>query len=1063
MGREGREHADAGALDDFVEAFESAWERDGAPRLEAFLPPADHPLRSAVLRELIRVDLEYSRERGSPRRLADYELLFPELFRDPDGLRAVAFEEYRLRRLAGEPAAPEEYADRFGIDTSGWPRSAVTPLPATVRVAGLRADRADFSLDQPFSLGGSSGANGAKAARFPAVGEEFLGFRLVAELGRGAFGRVYLAEQADLAGRRVALKLTTHLAFAEPQTLARLQHTNIVPIYSAHRAGPFEAVCMPYFGPTTLAHLLSHLRRQDAWPESGKELAATLANLHSLTLPDGGSGRGKDGASASPFLANAEVSPTPDGAVALKVLESYSYAEAVLWIGARLADGLAHAHERGILHRDLKPANVLLSDDGQPMLLDFNLAADAARGPAGAGGTPAYMAPEQLESAQDRTRPKPDGRADVYALGVLLFEFLTGRHPFPQRDGPVATVLPLLLADRLGPPPRLRTLNPNVSPATEAIVRRCLEPNPAKRCPSARALGEDLECQVAHRPLRHVREPSVRERLRKWRWRNPRLAAVLGVTALAAVVVLGLAGLATARGERIEGLEAERTAALARYEAAGQLGRLRAEVRPIQYLLAARAGEPEKLDEGIESCRRALGLYGVPDDPLWESRPAVANLDDEGRRELRGHVGELLVLLAQATALRAELRTAAERDAALVEALRLNELAGNCLPDEARAVREQRAGLVLRRSDAAEARRLKELAEASPPQTARDFYLSAAGHVAAGGVAEAVPLLEEATRREPRHFWAWFLLGVCHDRQGRDVHAEGCYGACIALWPDFPWSHFNRGLTHLRRRDHARARADFSEAIRLRPDLADAHVNRALTELGLNRPVAAVADLTRALELGVPYTRVYFLRARAKELAGDPAGAKADREEGFRRKPTDEPSFVARGLARADADPAGALRDFDRALELNPRSFPALQNRAYVLDAKLNKPDESRKALDRAIELYPDSAQARGGRGVLLARAGDREAALRDAEVCLRNATDPATLYQVAGIYAQTSKVNPDDRREAIRLLASALRQGYGLELIDRDGDLDPIRKLPEFIRLVEAARELAGGRPKAK
>src|SRR5207249_109242 len=113
-----------------------------------------------------------------------------------------------------------------------------------------------------------------------------------------------------------------------------------------------------------------------------------------------------------------------------------SYVEAVLWIGARLADGLAHAHDRGVIHRDLKPANILLTDDGQPMLLDFNLSDDArlqgSPAAAGMGGTLPYMSPEQLRAFVDRTRSL-DARTDLYALGVILYELLTRKHPFPVR------------------------------------------------------------------------------------------------------------------------------------------------------------------------------------------------------------------------------------------------------------------------------------------------------------------------------------------------------------------------------------------------------------------------------------------------------------------------------------------------------------------------------------------------------------------------------------------------------------------------------------------------------
>src|SRR4029079_17314617 len=113
----------------------------------------------------------------------------------------------------------------------------------------------------------------------------------------------------------------------------------------------------------------------------------------------------------------------------LKRLEGLSYVESVVWLGGCLADGLAHAHERGVLHRDLKPANVLLTDEGQPMLLDFNLAEDARAGGPGAaavGGTLGYMAPEHLEAYRGSPRAV-DARSDLYSLGVILFELLTGR------------------------------------------------------------------------------------------------------------------------------------------------------------------------------------------------------------------------------------------------------------------------------------------------------------------------------------------------------------------------------------------------------------------------------------------------------------------------------------------------------------------------------------------------------------------------------------------------------------------------------------------------------------
>src|SRR5205823_14394921 len=160
-------------------------------------------------------------------------------------------------------------------------------------------------------------------------------------------------------------------------------------------------------------------------------------------------------------------------------LAKMTYVDALLWIIQCVAEGLAHAHERGIVHRDLKPANVLLTNDAAPMVLDFNLAEDlklrSTLPGALIGGTLPYMAPECLQALAER-REHADARSDLYALGILLFELLTGRHPFPLPRSRSREAVAGLLEERRRGAPGLRAVNAAVSPATEAIVRRCLEP-----------------------------------------------------------------------------------------------------------------------------------------------------------------------------------------------------------------------------------------------------------------------------------------------------------------------------------------------------------------------------------------------------------------------------------------------------------------------------------------------------------------------------------------------------------------------------------------------------------
>jgi tetratricopeptide (TPR) repeat protein len=720
-------------------------------------------------------------------------------------------------------------------------------------------------------------------------------------------------------------------------------------------------------------------------------------------------------------------------------------------VAARVADGLAHAHERGILHRDLKPANILFADDGEPVLLDFNLAADtsarAGVSVALVGGTLPYMAPEHLGAFREG-EANVDARSDVYALGVILYELLTGAHPFPVRTGPVDLILPGMIADRRGPVPDVRRANPAVSPAVASIVGHCLEPDPARRYRSARELQEDLRRQLDDLPLLHAPEPSWRERLRKWARRHPRLTSSTTVGLVSTALLLATVAAFVARNRHYQAVEA-----------AASFRTLADERGHALTLLTDPDADPDLIRDGIEVCRRAAERYHVLDDPLWLARPLASFVPAADRGRLREELGDLLFLWGRALTWRSGSPRGRAGPGVLDEAADRLGRAEACYGPKAvhRALVLAEADLARRsgRGDD-EVKRLRAQAEAIPLRTPRERLLAFVDRAGLQSRRELAALFGEIEGLDQRgnDFVNWVILGNFHLRRlGHIDEAIQCYGVAAALEPRLYWPRFNRGLAYLEKKEYSRAIEDFDRVIELRPDWPPAYFNRAVARLEAGDAHGAVADLDRYLGMKGAQTRGWFARARAKERLGDRQGARLDVAEGLKRTPDDEASYVARGLARLPRDPAGALADYEAALAINPRYVHALQDKASVLSEQLKRPEEAVAVLDTLLLHHPGSVPALAGRGVLLARLGRREAAVKDAGEALGLDRQPMTVYQAACVYALGSRTQPDDRAEAFRLLADAFRKddGFLLAAAPTDPDLAPVRDRKEFRDLLGA------------
>ncbi len=382
-----------------------------------------------------------------------------------------AYEEYCHRLDAGEKVDVQQFVRRF----PGYQTSLLRQIEAHEWLAAHCE-----LLEVPVA--------------WPLPGEDFLGFHLLEELGRGAFSRVFLAEELALGERSVVVKVS-RLSGMEPQALGRLRHPHIVPVHSVQfddRSG-LSAICMPFCGRATLYDLLDQAFREGTIPRHGRVVEEAIGRA---ATPD-------DPADEAPRKAARHWWNT-------------SYVNAIVRLGLQLLGALEFAHRAGVFHCDIKPSNVLLCRSGVK-LFDFNLAlsddADGRR-----GGTLPYMAPEQLHAIAgkvDRATPggpavRIDARTDLFSLGVLLYELLSGQLPW----GPLPAHLPLeraaeeLLARHARGPRPLRAVAPALNPRLARVIESSLAVRPCDRPAAADELSASLrrELRCAPRGARFARE-----------------------------------------------------------------------------------------------------------------------------------------------------------------------------------------------------------------------------------------------------------------------------------------------------------------------------------------------------------------------------------------------------------------------------------------------------------------------------------------------------------------------------------------------------------------------------
>jgi serine/threonine-protein kinase len=643
------------------------------------------------------------------------------------------------------------------------------------------------------------------------------GYEVESILGRGGMGVVFKARHLKLK-RTVALKMLLAGAYAGAEELARFQreaeavaalrHPNIVQVHDAGDLGGRPYFTMEYVEGGTLAH---HLEGKPQPPDRAAELMTALASA------------------------------------------------------------VQFAHQSGFIHRDLKPGNVLLASDGAPKISDFGLArrlegvAELTQSGA-AIGTPSYMSPEQALGNARKLGPS----ADIYALGAVLYELLTGRPPF-HGETAAATVQQVVSQEPV-PPSRL---NYKVPRDLETICLKCLEKDPTKRYASAADLAGDLQ-RFQRGETITARRPRLDERVFRWARRHPTAAVLVGAVTLFTVALIGSGiWLAVERSHRRQGVEGDLR------EVANLLQQARwTEAKAVLQQADARldGGGPSDLRARIEQTRRDLDLV-IELDRIRLNRLTNGNLQyykfkadqDYAKAFSDARLGQVLespeVVAARVRASAVRLAVMAALDDWAISAAKERR---DWVLAVARLADPDPEGWRDRMRDPASWKDFKTLAELADKAPVNDrsvpLFLALGERLSAAG-GNPTPFLKRVQKAHPADFWANMVLGHAF-YQSEPLEAAGYYRAALVSRPDVPLPYVALGDAYRKLKRMDEARDYFRQALELNPNYARGYTNLGNYHHDLKQTEEAIACYRKALKIDANYAWAHFDLANTLNDAG---------------------------------------------------------------------------------------------------------------------------------------------------------------------------------------------------